>query len=291
MIYAGFNWELLDDPNFKEDSVREELISPLLTRLGYSASGSCKIVRSRALKHPFVYLGSSSHRIEIIPDYVLEAGGHPRWILDAKGPSENIYKGKNPQQAYSYAIHPDVRVRYFCLCNGREIAVFDIFRLEAVVSFPLRQIAERWEDLARLVGAEAFEGSMERLRPDLGLHHWRLGMNPCATLYFVGMGVGLVAKIEGGRYSIGGQYEVGEERFCASFDFDEVRYGELLGVVGEPAASICRRTISEPGSYADLRPVLPHVTICCMLGKNVEKTRDQSEEFCPFIVKQFRRFP
>jgi hypothetical protein len=38
MIYENFDWTLLKTSGFKEDSVREELIAPLLKMLGYSAS-------------------------------------------------------------------------------------------------------------------------------------------------------------------------------------------------------------------------------------------------------------
>ena len=45
-----FDFKLLDDPDFKEDSVREEIILPLLKYLGYSASGQNRIVRSKSLR-------------------------------------------------------------------------------------------------------------------------------------------------------------------------------------------------------------------------------------------------
>ena len=44
-MFEEFDFTLLDDPGFKEDSVRGELISPLLRRLGYSASPPNQITR------------------------------------------------------------------------------------------------------------------------------------------------------------------------------------------------------------------------------------------------------
>jgi hypothetical protein len=38
-LFEKFDFTILDDANFKEDSVREEIIVPILTKLGYSASG------------------------------------------------------------------------------------------------------------------------------------------------------------------------------------------------------------------------------------------------------------
>ena len=46
-LFADFDFALLDDPDFREDSVREELIVPLLTALGFSASPPFRIIRSK----------------------------------------------------------------------------------------------------------------------------------------------------------------------------------------------------------------------------------------------------
>ncbi|OKH28673.1 hypothetical protein NIES2101_43580 [Calothrix sp. HK-06] len=62
---------LIDSPIFKEDSVREELITPLLHALGYKASGEFQILRSKSLVHPFVNIGVNKRKITITPDYLL----------------------------------------------------------------------------------------------------------------------------------------------------------------------------------------------------------------------------
>ncbi|MGI8641002.1 MAG: hypothetical protein ACR2MG_13795 [Pyrinomonadaceae bacterium] len=41
-LFQSFDFTLLDSPDFKEDSVREELILPMLKTLGYSATGENK---------------------------------------------------------------------------------------------------------------------------------------------------------------------------------------------------------------------------------------------------------
>src|SRR3954469_5885774 len=50
-IFGNFAFDLLDSTDFREDSVREELITPLLQKLGYSAYGENKIIRSKRLEH------------------------------------------------------------------------------------------------------------------------------------------------------------------------------------------------------------------------------------------------
>ncbi|GEM_PF-2221098 len=156
-MFKDFNWSLLDSDSFKEDSVREELIVPLLQRLGYSASGNGQICRSVTLAHPFVKLGSKRHRIKIIPDYTLKVNNQTCWILEAKPPVEPT-KGENAQQAFSYAIHPDVRVRYFAVCNGKWFTVYDVFRLEPILDFKLVAIDSHWQKLVALLSPDAFLG-------------------------------------------------------------------------------------------------------------------------------------
>ena len=61
---------LRDNYEFKEDSVREEIILPLLRYLGYKREN---IVRSLTLQHPFLKTGSNRKTpIHLIPDYVLK---------------------------------------------------------------------------------------------------------------------------------------------------------------------------------------------------------------------------
>ena len=85
-LYQSFEFTLLDSPDFKEDSVREELILPMLKTLGYSATGENKIIRSKAVSHPFVQTGSGKHQLTSIPDYLLEVSAKYAWVLDAKAP-------------------------------------------------------------------------------------------------------------------------------------------------------------------------------------------------------------
>jgi hypothetical protein len=155
-MFETFNWSLLESKSFKEDAVREELIAPMLNRLGYSASGKHRIYRSVPLTHPFVKLGSKRHRIKLIPDYTLEAANQKRWILEAKPPFESTY-GENAQQAYSYAIHPEVRARYFAVCNGKQFTAYDIFSLEPILDFKLSAIKSHWMELMGLLGPNALQ--------------------------------------------------------------------------------------------------------------------------------------
>jgi len=145
----GFDFSLLDSADFKEDSVREEIIMPILRALGYSSSGPNKIIRSKALLHPFITIGSKRRPVQLIPDYLLSVDRNFTMVLDAKAPDEEIKLGDNVEQVYSYAVHPEIRVPYFALCNGREFALYDVSDQTPVLCFKTTELDQYWEDLKR----------------------------------------------------------------------------------------------------------------------------------------------
>ena len=157
-LFENFNFALLDDPDFKEDAVRESLIKPLLNTLGYSASDpNHRIIRSKTLTHPFVKTGSNrKNKIKSIPDYLMEVDGTYAWVLDAKAPKQAIIGSDHRDQAYFYAIHPDIRTRYYALCNGSEFILFDVSRKDAVLYFLLTEIDQYWQQLVDLLSPAAY---------------------------------------------------------------------------------------------------------------------------------------
>lgn len=158
-LFGSIDLSQLESLNFKEDSVREELILPILHTLGYSTGGLNQIIRSKTLQHPFVNIGSKKHNITLIPDYLLAVSNKPAWILDAKAPAEEIGSGENVEQAYSYAIHPDVRVKIYALCNGKEFIAFNIDIPKPIIYFHLSEIKQYWQQLYDLLSPNAFIAS------------------------------------------------------------------------------------------------------------------------------------
>jgi hypothetical protein len=156
-LSSDFDFSLLDSPDFKEDSVREDLIMPMLKQLGYSSHGGNKIVRSKRVKHPFVSVGAKELPLTNFPDYLLEVKGKYAWVLDAKAPNEDIKTGKNVEQTYFYAIHPEIRVNFYALCNGREFILFHISQPEAVLYFPLSEIEKHWQEVEKYLLPNVFD--------------------------------------------------------------------------------------------------------------------------------------
>jgi Type I restriction enzyme R protein N terminus (HSDR_N) len=145
----AFDFAVLDSRDFKEDSVREEIIHPILNALGYRSPGPNRIIRSTGLEHPFLTVGTNKKPITLIPDYLLTVDGNFTFVLDAKAPTEEIRTGHNVGQVYSYAVHPEIRVELFALCNGRELVLFDVRQKEPVLYLQLSEIKHYWDDLVR----------------------------------------------------------------------------------------------------------------------------------------------
>ena len=107
-------------------------------------------------KSSVVKVGSGDREIRIIPDYLLLAANKPAWVLDAKAPKQTITSGPNVEQTYFYAIHPDIRSRYFALCNGKEFALFEKDRNELALNFHISEISFYWEQLYQLLAPIRF---------------------------------------------------------------------------------------------------------------------------------------
>jgi len=105
-MFNNFDFQQLYSPDFKEDSVREVLILPIINRLGYV---NTQVVRSKSLQHPFLKIGSKKRPINLVPDYLFKVEDSYAWVLDAKSPAETITSGDHIDQIYSYAIHPEIR--------------------------------------------------------------------------------------------------------------------------------------------------------------------------------------
>ncbi|MGB9181388.1 MAG: hypothetical protein WCB68_19310 [Pyrinomonadaceae bacterium] len=285
-MFEDFDFSLLDDPNFKEDSVREEIVAPLFRALGYSAGGPAKIIRSKTLIHPFVYIGSKSYRVNIVPDYFLEVDENHKWILDAKSPVERIDKGKNPEQAFSYAIHPEVRAQKYALCNGRELAVFDISRIQPLLHLKVSELNEKFVDVLKILSPAAFtKPHIFNFRPDFGLYMWKLGATDKMIQHFLDIGLPFVAKVEDDLYtfSVGISFE--DFGLLASFDFNEERYQELLSSVTEEQAQKLKEGLKRQPFTVKFENDPPIVRVVARLQEFFHS--NENEDYSPLIVENF----
>jgi hypothetical protein len=285
-MFENFDFTLLDDTDFKEDSVREELVVPLLRALGYSAGGPAKIVRSKTLPHPFVYIGSKRFDVKIIPDYLLHASADHRWILDAKAPGENILKGRNAEQAFSYAIHPEVRASRYALCNGRQLSIFDVSRIEPLLVLELIDLERKFVEVEQLLSPRAFtKPHVFRFKPDMGLYMWKMGYRSEQVLSYLPMGVPLIAKVEDGLYTICVSVLMDETWLAATLDFDEARLNELYAALPPSQAAEVRQALRRQPFHITYEAGAPTVNMDIRLGDRTYSNDD--EDYYPFVVEKF----
>jgi len=155
-LFGALDFDTLaDNQDFKEDSVREVIILPILKELGYQNKD---IVRSKTLAHPFLKVGTKKKPIKLIPDYILKVADNFAWVLDAKSPSVSVTDDDNVGQVYSYAVHPEISSTYFALCNGLE---FSVYRKDSYSSpllfFHINDIDEYWDRLKSILSPNSFQ--------------------------------------------------------------------------------------------------------------------------------------
>ena len=282
----GFDYSLLEDSEFKEDSVREEVVLPIIKALGYTASKPNQIIRSRKLKHPFVSIGSKRKDIFIIPDYLFEVSNKPAWILDAKSPIEPIIKSKHVEQAYSYAIHPEVRVNFFAICNGREFVLYNIEHLEPLMHFDIRSLPVHFGELRRILCPEnVFDQSQLVFKKDLGLHLKRLGFDQMESLIFPNVPITQIGQMNVSDFTLAGAVMEDGETYVVSFDFDQNAFEQLIPLIPEEAVqklSVRNREFRQAVAFANEAFL---INIDCVIGSQLEE--NDKEIFLPLWVKNF----
>lgn len=279
-VLDEFDFELLEDPEFKEDSVREEIILPIIKGLGYGAGKPNQVIRSRSLLHPFVSIGSKRKGVYIIPDYLFEVDGKPAWILDAKSPSESLTKSKHVEQAYSYAIHNEVRVKYFALCNGAEFVLYNIEKTEPILHFHIKALPLYWDSLKSILSPKNVSDiSNIEYKKDLGLHLKRLGFDTFESLIFTEVPITHIAQMDPDYFSLSGSVEANGDRYVVSFDFGANIFKHLEGKIPNEASKLLSKR--EPGGrqvvhFADQVYL---VNIDCKIGDKLEE--NEKEIFQP----------
>lgn len=281
----GFEFEVLDDPDFKEDSVREEIISPIIKAVGYGLTKPSKIIRSKPIKHPFVSIGSARKKITCIPDYLFEVNDRYAWILEAKGPNENILEGKHVEQAYSYAIHSEIRVPLFALCNGREFALYHISEYKPLLHFNMRSIAKYFDNLKRYISPKNVLEADFKLAKDFGLHLKRLGFHEFKSLVFPDVPIGFIGQLDPDLFTTGSGIKTEEgDRYVMSFDFGVKILNQLTGKIPDEAIDLLMKREEGHRKNVEFSDGVFRVNIDCRVGDELQENSD--EIFLPFIINR-----
>ncbi len=280
-MFSDFNFQLLDDPGFKEDSVREEILFPILKRLGYTASGNCGIIRSKNLVHPFVKIGTQSVKINIIPDYILTYNGECIAVIDAKSPKQDIIKSSHVEQVYSYSIHPDVRVNRYGLCNGKKLVVYDVDKFEPVLEIDIKDIENKWSEVEKVLRADYIVFPEKKdFASDLGLRMIKAGLKPDVKMHFVTFDIFDIAKVEDDLYTSFSNMDTEDESLAVSLDYSREHLEQILSILPKEIIDEIKYELSR-SPFKVMLKIPISVVLEARLGK---LQKGIFEEFVPFKV-------
>ncbi len=285
-------FENIDFNNLPEDyneiCVREEIIAPLLKLLGYSSSDKSKcIVREPHLKQPFTQMGTKNIKISIIPDYLIKVNGKNFFIIEAKSPRESILSRKYIQQAYSYAFNMEVKAKYFVLCNGKEMSIYDVNNEEPVLYFKLGEASKKnWEKVYELLSPEAFTNPhIFNYKKDYGIWCAKQGMFQNLQ-YFYNCYISDVGRLGDDKFTFLATIKK-EEELLASFDFDISLFEDFMNQVPNHLKNKVRNFVrNSPFKYeANNEEESFPLNFSAYLSK--ETIKNENEIYLPLIVKEF----
>lgn len=249
-MFEDFDFSVLDDPNYKEDAVREDLVAPLLRELGYQPSGRQRMQRSQSLVHPFVMIGSQKRLIHIVPDYTLWYDDQAVLVIDAKKPSESLIKSTHVEQAFSYAIHPTVRTKSYALCNGRELVLYDIDRSDPVFRVQMNEVTHRWIDVLKHFSPQALLNHHHRnFQADIGIFLKNAGFDSSHEITFPNSRVTSLAITSGGALTASAGHQMVEGiGFQGSFDMPLKVLPAILSCLPAEASTMVTKALKGPHS-------------------------------------------
>lgn len=154
-------FDSLDFEQLNETDVREEVIAPLLRRLGYRSGTQANIIREQSLRYPKQFLGRKDPKrdpeLRGKADYVLEVDEAIRWVVEAKAP-HCVIGANEIEQAWSYANHPEIRAVYFVLCNGLKLQVFQTNQgpsANPLFELGYSELNAEWDTVSNMLGPDA----------------------------------------------------------------------------------------------------------------------------------------
>nr|WP_233166028.1 type I restriction enzyme HsdR N-terminal domain-containing protein [Pedobacter sp. ASV12] len=255
--------------------------------LGYSNSKDTQVIRNHGLKHPFVSIGSSRRNITVIPDYLMQVAEKPAWILEAKSPSEQITDTKHIEQAYSYAIHPEIRVNYFALCNGHFFSLFNISRPKPLFHISLGAIDLYRSMLKELISpSKVFDYPDERLSKDFGLHIKRLGFKKTDPILLIDINPLTIVKYNDNLFSFSAP--VGDEtsRYLGTFDFDLEVAKQLRPIIGDDYFIQLMQPVNGKQLHFNLDKKL-NLNLKISLPEKEDLFENEREIYLPLSIRQF----
>jgi hypothetical protein len=169
-----------DFDNMNETDVREIIVRPLLTRLGFAHGTQANIRTEVTLRYDKAFLGRKDPKkdppLAGRADYICEAISYGRWAVEVKAPSHGLTRD-DAEQA-----HPEISASHFLLTNGRVFQLYVTGDLAApLLEWPFEDTDQNIMTLFNVIGYEAIRKRAGVLKVDLG-KPLGLGLGPKLTI-------------------------------------------------------------------------------------------------------------
>jgi hypothetical protein len=210
--------------------------------------------------------------------------GKNAWVIEAKAPAEEIVKSVHVEQAYSYAIHHEIRVNYFTLCNGKYFALYDIKEIQPLLYFATQILYQYWNDLKSRLEPQRVFITDHSFKKDLGLHMKRLGFNQFDSIIFPHVMPLFVAKINDDLFTVAASAKLENDTYVASFDFNLEVAKQLKGIIPEKGFQILMEPIKNEIRQLQFDKAI-YLNIDAFVGEKLEE--NDKEIFLPLVIKKF----
>lgn len=162
-----------DFSRMNETDIREQILVDLLRVLGYRHSSPNDIITEQPLRYSALALGrkkKTDPKLRGKADYILEVEKRLRWVIEVKSPAAPLSEDDR-DQAWSYAIHPEVKALFYLVSNGRS---YELFRageapgIRPVLSFSHEELRERLPILANVLSPDSLKRDFPTYVLDVG---------------------------------------------------------------------------------------------------------------------------
>lgn len=150
-----------DFTDYNEQSIREEVIAPILRMLGYEKNSDYEVEREESYNANELFIKIGSHKRQKL-DYICNVRKNNFWLIEAKNGNEHDITQEQLEQAYFYSIHPKVNCRFFAVTNGWIFNLYDRDKflsdgssdiLTPVLSIKHSELADKFHILYSYLGA------------------------------------------------------------------------------------------------------------------------------------------
>ena len=148
-----------------EASVESFFVLRMLADLGYEDR---EVKTKQSIDEVLVSRGVRTRRESYKPDYLINGGDRPRWVIDAKSTTENIEDFTYQGVGYAMGINrrfEDNPVRFYMLTNGLLTRVYRWDQEDAVLSLRFTDFTDgntRYRALRQLLGASTVRQGWEQ---------------------------------------------------------------------------------------------------------------------------------